>query len=180
MSSEHEQWMRMAIEEAEKAASEGNMAVGAVIVHGGTVVARGRNEASSTFDVTAHAETVAIRQLSVRLHVVNPSLRADSGPLKGATLYTTCEPCPMCAWATCIAGLSTMVIGARFADMGVGYSEWAVEKLLAMTGQPLAVVFSMVSSQPTRGFAGDAAAIVQTVFLGRSSLSANIATRTCR
>ena len=72
MSSEHEQWMRMAIEEAEKAASEGNMAVGAVIVHGGTVVARGRNEASSTFDVTAHAETVAIRQLSVRLHVVNP------------------------------------------------------------------------------------------------------------
>ena len=140
MTNEHERWMRMAIEEAEQGAAAGNMAVGSIIVHHGEIVARGRNEATSTFDVTAHAETVAIRDVSARLRVVNPSLRADTGPLKGATLYTTCEPCPMCAWATCIAGLSTLVIGARFADMGVGYGEWAVEKLLAMTGQPLTVV----------------------------------------
>ena len=140
MSTEHERWMRVAIEEAEKGAAAGNMAVGAIIVHNGAVVGRGRNEATSSFDVTAHAETVAIRDASAKLRVVNPSLRADSGPLKGATLYTTCEPCPMCAWATCVAGLSTLVIGARFADMGVGYGEWAIEKLLAMTRQPLAVV----------------------------------------
>ena len=123
------------------------MAVGSLIVHHGEVVARGRNEATSTFDVTAHAETVAIRQLSARLGVVNPSLRADSGPLKGATLYTTCEPCPMCAWATCIAGLSTIVIGARFADMGVGYGEWAIEKLLTMTGQPLTVISRVLRAE---------------------------------
>ena len=140
MTGEHERWMRVAIEEADKGAAAGNMAVGSIIVHGGEVIARGRNEATSSFDVTAHAETVAIRQASARLRVVNPSLRADSGPLKGATLYTTCEPCPMCAWATCIAGISTLVIGGRFADMGVGYGEWAVEKLLALTGQPLTVV----------------------------------------
>ena len=147
MSAEHERWMRLAVEEAAKAGAEGNMAVGSLIVHHGEVVARGRNEATSTFDVTAHAETVAIRQLSARLGVVNPSLRADSGPLKGATLYTTCEPCPMCAWATCIAGLSTIVIGARFADMGVGYGEWAIEKLLAMTGQPLTVISRVLRSE---------------------------------
>ena len=147
MSNEHERWMRVAIEEAEKAASAGNMAVGTIIVHQGAIVGRGRNEATSTFDVTAHAETVAIRDVSARLRVVNPSLHADTGPLKGATLYTTCEPCPMCAWATCIAGLSTLVIGARFADMGVGYGEWAVEKLLAMTGQPLAVVSRVLRTE---------------------------------
>ena len=140
MTDQHERWMRVAIEEAERGAAAGNMAVGSIIVQDGEVVARGRNEATSTFDVTAHAETVAIRQVSTRLRVVNPALRAATGPLARATLYTTCEPCPMCAWAICIAGLSTLVIGARFADMGVGYGEWSVEKLLAMTGQPLTVV----------------------------------------
>jgi len=147
MTGEHERWMRVAIEEADKGAAAGNMAVGSIIVHGGEVIARGRNEATSSFDVTAHAETVAIRQASARLRLVNPSLRADSGPLKGATLYTTCEPCPMCAWATCIAGISTLVIGGRFADMGVGYGEWAVEKLLAMTGQPLTVVSRVLRTE---------------------------------
>jgi tRNA(Arg) A34 adenosine deaminase TadA len=53
----------------------------------------------------------------------------------------------MCAWAICIAGLSTLVIGARFADMGVGYGEWSVEKLLAMTGQPLIVVSRILRSE---------------------------------
>ena len=147
MTGQHERWMRVAIEEADKGAAAGNMAVGSIIVHRGEIIARGRNEATSSFDVTAHAETVAIRQASARLRVVNPSLRADSGPLAGATLYTTCEPCPMCAWATCIAGISTLVIGGRFADMGVGYGEWAVEKLLAMTGQPLTVVSRVLRTE---------------------------------
>lgn len=62
--------------------------------------------------VTAYAETQAIRPLSLDWRVVNPSLRADSGPLRGATLYTTVEPCAMCAWAICIAGMSELVIGA--------------------------------------------------------------------
>ena len=141
MDSDHERFMRLAIEEAEQGAAEGNMAVGAVIVMDGAVVARGHNEATSAFDLTAHAETAAIRTLSARtLRVVNPAFRAGAGPLARSTLYTTCEPCPMCAWAICIAGISTLVIGARFADMGVGYGDYAIEKLLAMTDQPLKVV----------------------------------------
>ncbi len=140
MTNEHERFMRVALAEAEAGWAEGNMAVGAVIVRDREILARGRNEANSTLDLTAHAETVAIRRLSTRLGVVNPSMRADSGPLAGAILYTTCEPCPMCAWATCIAGISAIVIGARFADMGVGYGDYAIERLLDMTGQPLAVL----------------------------------------
>jgi tRNA(adenine34) deaminase len=147
MSDEHERWMRVAIEEAEKGGATGNMAVGAVLVQQGQILARGRNEAMSTRDLTAHAETVAIRDASVRLGIVNPSLRADAGPLKDAVLYTTCEPCPMCAWATCIAGISTVVIGARFADMGVGYGDYAIEKLLATTGQPLRVVSRVLRAE---------------------------------
>jgi tRNA(adenine34) deaminase len=143
----HERFMRVAIEEAVEGAALGNMAVGAVIVRSGQVLARGHNEATSTFDLTAHAETVPIRQLSIGQKILNPSMRADSGPLAGTTLYTTCEPCPMCAWAICIAGISTVVIGARFADMGVGYGDYAIEKLLAMTGQPLTVVSSVLRDE---------------------------------
>jgi len=84
MTDQHERWMRVAIEEAERGAAAGNMAVGSIIVQDGEVVARGRNEATSTFDVTAHAETVAIRQVSTRLRVVNPALRAATGPLARA------------------------------------------------------------------------------------------------
>jgi tRNA(adenine34) deaminase len=145
--SDHERFMRVALEEAELAAKEGNMGCGAVIVEGGQVVARGRNQATSLTDVTAHAETQAVRHLSLARGVLNPALRADAGPLRGTTLYTTVEPCPMCAWAICIAGISELVIGARFARMGVGYASYAIEKLLEMTGQPLRIVSGVLHDE---------------------------------
>jgi tRNA(adenine34) deaminase len=137
---DHENFMRVALSEAELAVSEGNMGTGAVIVEDGRVISRGRNQSTTLADVTAHAETQAVRRLSLDRRVVNPSLRADSGPLRGTTLYTTVEPCPMCAWAICIAGISELVIGARFARMGIGYGGYAIERLLELTGQPLRVV----------------------------------------
>ena len=62
MPGDHERFMRMALEEAARAKAEGNIAVGSVIAHGETVVARGRNLVATTFDPTAHAETVALRE----------------------------------------------------------------------------------------------------------------------
>ena len=144
---DNEAFMRVALEEAERAAKEGNMGCGAVIVEEGRVIARGRNQATSLTDVTAHAETQAVRQLSLARGVVNPTLRADSGPLRGTTLYTTVEPCPMCAWAICISGISELVIGARFARMGVGYASYAIERLLEMTGQPLRIVSGVLHDE---------------------------------
>jgi tRNA(adenine34) deaminase len=144
---DHERFMRVALEEAALAAAEGNMGCGAVITQEGKVVSRAHNQATTLADVTAHAETQAVRRLSVDWRVVNPTFRADAGPLKGTTLYTTVEPCPMCAWAICIAGVSELVIGARFARMGVGYASYAIERLLEMTGQPLRIVSGVLHDE---------------------------------
>ena len=144
---DHETFMRVALEEAKAAVAEGNMGAGSVIVHEGRVISRGRNQATSLADVTAHAETQAVRRLSLERQVINSSLRADAGPLRGTTLYTTVEPCPMCAWAICIAGISELVIGARYARMGIGYSAYAIERLLEMTEQPLRVVSGVLHDE---------------------------------
>jgi tRNA(adenine34) deaminase len=139
MSGGHERWMRMALEEAAIAEREGNLAVGGVLVQGGELLGRGHNEANTMADVSAHAEMVLIREVSRRLRVVNPGMRADSGRLAGSVLYTTVEPCPMCAWAICLAGIARVVIGVRHADMKVSQGGYAIERLIELTGQPLAI-----------------------------------------
>ena len=139
--------MRMALEEAEAGAREGNMAVGGVLVRGGEVLARGHNEANSTFDVTAHSETVVIRRASTHLRVRNPTMRVGAGPLGTSTLYTTVEPCPMCAWAICLAGIPEVVIGVRHAELGATFGDYAIERLIAMTGQPLRVVSGILRDE---------------------------------
>ena len=78
--------MRMALAEA----AEADLPFGAVIVRDGKVVARGRNLGLTTNDPTAHGEMVAIRRF-VASH--------PAAELKGATLYTSGEPCPMCMGA---------------------------------------------------------------------------------
>jgi tRNA(adenine34) deaminase len=139
MGGTHERWMRMALEEAAAAEREGNMAVGGVLVQGGELLGRGHNESNTMADVTAHAEMMLIREVSRRLRVVNPQMRADSGRLTESILYTTVEPCPMCAWAICLAGVSRVVIGVRHADMGVSHGGYAIERLVELTGQPLQI-----------------------------------------
>ena len=53
----------------------------------------------------------------------------------GFTLYTTFEPCPMCCGAILASGVSTLVLGARFSDGSSQWGDYAVEKLLEMTGR---------------------------------------------
>ncbi len=145
---EHERFMREAIEEAVRSRAAGGIPVGSVIVHEGRVLARGRNEAAATGDVTAHAEMVALRRLTAERRVVNPGYRADSGVLAGGLVYTTYEPCPMCAWAICLAGLSTVVLGARFAQVGdARHGGYTIEQLVALSGQPLRVVTGVLEAE---------------------------------
>jgi tRNA(Arg) A34 adenosine deaminase TadA len=90
---------------------------GAVVVLDGRVVAEGWNQVTSTNDPTAHAEVVAIRRACTALG------RFD---LKGATLYTSCEPCPMCLSAAYWARLDAVVYGnARDQAAAIGFDdEW--------------------------------------------------------
>ena len=128
MPANHEHFMRMAIEEAAKGGSEGNSAVGSVIVRDGNIVAVGRNLVTSTNDPTAHAETVALREAG--------SAQGDPD-MSGCTLYTTFQPCPMCSGALIVSGVATVVMGAR-PNPGEGrYSPYSMEQLFVQAGSKM-------------------------------------------
>jgi tRNA(adenine34) deaminase len=96
-------WMRLALEEAARAAAAGEVPVGAVLVRGDGVVARAANRVEAARDATAHAELLAVRA----------ALAAGSGPrLEDCTLYVTLEPCAMCAGAIVLVRLARVVFGA--------------------------------------------------------------------
>src|SRR5437870_10721143 len=100
----HDRYMRQALALAEEAQAAGEVPVGAVVVLGGEVVGRGRNSPIANNDPTAHAELLAIREACAR---------AANYRLEGATLYTTLEPCVMCAGALVAARVSRLFFAAR-------------------------------------------------------------------
>ena len=95
--------MKLALQEAERALGEGEVPVGAVIVHADRVIAAAHNQRETLHDPTAHAEMIAITQAAEALR---------SWRLDGCTLYVTLEPCPMCAGAILQARIPTVVYGA--------------------------------------------------------------------
>ena len=148
MDTAHVKFMRVALEEAARARAEGNLGVGSAIVRDGVVVGRGRNKANSSRDITAHAETVALRDFSIATNAPLPPYLTGPGLLAGHLLYTTVEPCPMCAFACCIAGVSTIVIGARYARMGVRtHGDYAIERLLELTGHRIEIVSGILHDE---------------------------------
>ena len=147
MHAEHQRFMANALEEAKRARDFGNAAVGAVIVRDGEVLSAGCNEVTSSFDITAHAESVAIRKLTISRRQLNSGSQADSGPFAGAVLYSTLEPCPMCCWLSCIAGFSTLVIGARHADLGISFGNYTAEKLIEISQRRIRVVTGILAKE---------------------------------
>ena len=95
--------MRMALQEASAASDDGEVPVGAIIVHEGRIIGRGRNACERLQDATAHAEIVAITAASQAL---------GSWRLEACTLYVTLEPCPMCMGACLNARVPRVVYGA--------------------------------------------------------------------
>jgi len=105
--------MRQALDEARRALHLGEVPVGAVLVHDGTVVATGFNQPIHSQDPTAHAEVVALRQAA----------RARGNyRLLGTTLYVTLEPCLMCVGALVHARVSAVVYGADEPKAGALHS----------------------------------------------------------
>jgi tRNA(adenine34) deaminase len=104
MGDDDEHWMRLALAEAELAASKGEVPVGCVIVSSaGKLLASGHNLRETDDDPTAHAELVAIRSAAQNL---------GTWRLEDTTLYVTLEPCVMCAGAMVNARVGRVVYGA--------------------------------------------------------------------
>jgi len=101
-SKEDEQYMRTAIAAAEIAEENGDVPIGAVIVHENRIIAKAYNQREQLSDPTAHAEIIALTQAAAFV---------ESWRLHGCTIYVTLEPCPMCAGALVLARMDRLVFG---------------------------------------------------------------------
>jgi len=95
--------IRAALAEARIAGEAGEVPVGAVVVAGGEVIAKGHNRSEIDNDPSAHAEIVALREAA---------RKTDNYRLTNATLYVTLEPCAMCMGALVQARIERLVFGA--------------------------------------------------------------------
>ena len=114
---EHERYMRMALEQARQAFDADETPVGAVIVRNGEFIAAERNRREESNDPTAHAEVLALRAAAQRL---------GTRRLNDCTLYVTLEPCPMCAGAMVMSCLGRCFFGASDERQGCCESVYAL------------------------------------------------------
>ncbi len=119
---EHEFYMKIALQEAQKAYDEGEVPVGAVIVCNGQIIAKAHNQTELLTDVTAHAEIIAI---SIAQEYLQTKI------LDKCTLYVTLEPCLMCAGALYWSRIKQVVFGAY--DQKRGYSQFTNNALHSKT-----------------------------------------------
>jgi tRNA(adenine34) deaminase len=108
-----EGFMRLALEQAEKALAHEDVPIGAVVVRDDEVLAAAPNERELRADPTAHAEMLALRATAEKL---------GTRRLEGTTMYVTLEPCPMCAGALVLARAARLVYGTPDPRAGAAFS----------------------------------------------------------
>ena len=140
-------FMRRALELAAQAPAEGDVPVGAVVVHEGAIVGEGRNTRQRDSDPPGHAEIVALRAAASAL---------GRWRLDGCTLVVTLEPCTMCAGAVVSSRVDRLVFGAWDEKAGAVGSLWDVVRDRRLNHRPevLADVLPAESSQLLRSFFG--------------------------
>lgn len=127
-------WMLQAIAQAQAAIAAGQTPFGAVIVRGDSPIAAAHNQVWLATDPTAHAEVIAIRRAAAALRSID---------LSGCEMFTTCEPCPMCAAAIHWARLDAVHYGASIADAEIaGFNELSlqIESLYAIGCSPVRTI----------------------------------------
>ena len=102
VTNQDEQFMQLAIESAKIAEENGDVPIGAIIVHNDTIIAKAYNQREQLQDPTAHAEIIALTQAAAAL---------ENWHLNGCTIYVTLEPCPMCAGALVLSRMDRLVYG---------------------------------------------------------------------
>jgi tRNA(Arg) A34 adenosine deaminase TadA len=126
--------MTLAISEARAGVRAGQSPFGCAIVRDGKVVASAHNTVWDSCDSTAHAEVNAVRRACQKLGTID---------LSGCTLYTTCEPCPMCYSAAHWARIDKVVYGAEIADaQAAGFNELVIpaDKMRRFSGDEMELV----------------------------------------
>lgn len=125
--------MRLAIEKAREGIAQGQTPFGAVVARDAEVVAAEHNTVWRDTNPTAHAEINALRVAAAALRTID---------LSGCTLYSTCEPCPMCLSAIHWARIDVVYYGAAIEDAETaGFHELRIpaKELVRMGGSPLRV-----------------------------------------
>lgn len=125
----HATFMKAAIQASQSAIEHGNPPFGAVLVHNGEIILTAENTAITEKDVTGHAETNLVREAS---QTFSPEI------LTQCTLYTSTEPCPMCAGAIYAARIPIVVIGC------------SAETLARLTGSDFVVPCRELYDRSTR------------------------------
>ena len=129
---DHDHYMGLALRAGEEAMARGDWPTGSVVVLEGKVAGSGQNRQVSLNDITVHAETDALRDAFKSLKKTN---------LEGATVYTTMEPCPMCAEAMRMAGVARLVLGLRHADLKrTDLGTYSIEAYCKLLAWPLEIV----------------------------------------
>ena len=117
LTSTNEQYMRIALDQAKIAEENGDVPIGAVIVHKNTIIAKAYNQREQLQDPTAHAEIIALTQAAAAL---------ENWHLNGCTMYVTLEPCPMCAGALVLSRMDRLVYGCDDPKAGAVKSLYAI------------------------------------------------------
>ncbi len=111
----HEKFIRRCIELAQDSLYSGDNPFGSVVVKDNEIIAEARNSAMHN-DITDHAEVIAMRRARKAL---------GTSDLSGCTLYSNCEPCPMCSFMMREQHIKEVVFALRTPHMG-GYSRWDI------------------------------------------------------
>ena len=128
----HDDYMGLALRAGEEAMARGDWPTGSVIVLAGKVAGSGQNRQNTLNDITVHAETDALR---------DAFRTRGTTDLSGATLYTTMEPCPMCAEAMRMARITRLVLGLRHKDLNrTDLGSYSIEAYCKMLAWPLEIV----------------------------------------
>lgn len=117
----HEYFMQLAIDVCRQGIQKGQSPFGACIVKDGKIISSEHNIVWETTDITAHAEVHAIRSACAKRNVID---------LSGCTIYSTCEPCPMCFSACHWAKIDRIVFGTSIVDaQEVGFNELPISSV---------------------------------------------------
>ena len=134
-------YMDVALGEAHEAFARGDWPVGSVLVCDGAILATGQNRQNTERDVTWHAEFEAMQRVM---------REGGAEALVGATVYSTMEPCPMCAAAMKLVRIARLVLGTRHATLQrTDLGAYSVETFCALTGYDLSLTTGVREAECT-------------------------------